>query len=225
MTLSNMDGGRNPSKRPYRAPKRQAAAARTREAIVRAATQRFEERGWLGTTLRSISAAAGVSQKTVEALFGTKAALLLAAIDYAIRGDVDPLPMPQREAVAQMEAAPSAAAMLNLHAAHLRAVNERSARLASAIEQAATVDHTVAQIWKQMNDNRTYAVRWATKTLLSKPDRRHDLNRRDIEAIFWVALDWATYRTLTQHAHLTPSQFEQWLRRYYTSTLLNDKPT
>jgi AcrR family transcriptional regulator len=220
-----MNSRSNPSKRPYRAPKRQAAAARTREAIVRAAKQHFEQDGWPGTTLRSVSTAAGVSQKTVEALFGTKAALLQTAVDYAIRGDVDPLPMPQREAVAQMEAAPSAAAMLNLHAAHLRAVNERSARLAWAIEQAAPVDPTVAQLWQHMNDNRTYAVRWATKTLLSKPDRRHDLHRRDIEATFWVALDWATYRNLTQHAHLTANQFEHWLRRYYASTLLSDKPT
>lgn len=219
-----MSSGRNPGKRPYRAPKRQAAAARTREAIVRAATQHFEQRGWSGTTLRSISAAAGVSQKTVEALFGTKAALLQVAVDYTIRGDVDPLPMPQREAVVQMEAAPTAAAMLNLHAAHVRAVNERSARLASAIEQAAPIDPIVAQLWQQMNDNRTYAVRWATKTLLSKPDRRYDLRKRHVEAIFWVALDWATYRTLTQHAQLSPSQFERWLRSYYTSTLLDDKP-
>jgi len=220
-----MNSGSNPRKRPYRAPKRQASAARTREAIVRAAKQHFEEQGWSGTTLRSISGSARVSQKTVEALFGTKAALLQAAVDYAIRGDVDPLPMPQREAVARMEAAHSAAAMLTLHAAHLRAINERSARLAWAIEQAAAVDPTVAQLWQQMNDNRTYAVRWATNTLLSKPDRRHGLHRRDVETTFWVALDWATYRTLTQHAHLTANQFEQWLRKYYASTLLNDTPT
>src|SRR5947209_5300144 len=162
----NTGSGSNPRKRPYHAPQRQTAAARTREAIVRAAKQHFERHGWSGTTLRSVSMAAAVSQKTVEALFGTKGGLLQAAVDYAIRGDVDPLPMPQREAVAQMEAATSAAAMLNLHAAHLRAVNERSARLAWAIEQATAVDPTVAQLWQQMNDNRTYAVRWATKTLL-----------------------------------------------------------
>lgn len=217
-----MERERNPSKRPYRAPKRRAAAARTREAVTRAAKHSFEEQGWSGTTIRSIGEAAAVSQKTVEALFGTKAALLEAAVDYAIRGDVDPLPMPQREAIARMEAAPSAEAMLDLHAAHLRAINERSARLAWAVEQAAAVDTVVAELWRQMNRNRTFGVRWATDTLLEKPDRRRGLRRQQVEAAFWVALDWGTYRTLTEHARLAPRQFERWLRWYYRATLLDD---
>ena len=211
----------NPSKRSYRAPKRQAAAARTRQTIVQAAKQSFEEQGWAGTTIRSISDAAAVSQKTVEALYGTKGTLLRASVEYAVRGDVDPLPMPQREAVARMEATSSAKAMLDLHAAHLRAINERSARLALAVEQAAAADTAVAELWRAMNHNRAFGVRWATDTLLAKPDRRRSLRRQHVEAAFWVSLDWATYRTLTEHAGLTPRQFERWLRWYYKSTLLN----
>jgi AcrR family transcriptional regulator len=221
MTLLNMSGEDNPGKRPYRAPQRRAAAARTREAIVRAAKQLFEEQGWSGTTMRLVSDYAGVSQKTVEAVFGTKAALLQAAVDYVIRGDVDPLAMPQREGVARMEATPSAATMLDLHASHLRLINERSARLAWAIEQAAASDPTVAKLWRRMNRNRAFGVRWATDTLLQKPDRRRGLRRHQVEAAFWVALDWGTYRTLTEHACRTPQQFEEWLRWYYKATLLS----
>jgi hypothetical protein len=83
-------------------------------------------------------------------------------------------------------ARPSAGQHRLIHGAHLRAVNERSARLAWAVEQAARVDTTVALLWQQMNVNRTYAVRWATKTLLSKPDRPHDLHTRDVEAVLWA---------------------------------------
>ena len=106
-------------RRDYHAPMREAAATRTREAIVRAATQLFEERGWAATTVRSIADTAGVSPKTVEADFGTKAALLEAAVAYAIRGDLDPRPVAQRGAITQVEQAPDAATMLRLHAAHL----------------------------------------------------------------------------------------------------------
>jgi AcrR family transcriptional regulator len=216
-----MRGEDNPDKRPYHAPQRRAAAARTRETIVRAAKQLFEEQGWSGTTMRSVGDDAGVSQKTVEAVFGTKAALLQAAVDYVIRGDVDPLAMPQREGVARMEATPRAATMLDLHASHLRLINERSARLAWAVEQAAASDSTVAKLWRQMNRNRAFGVRWATDTLLQKPDRRRGLPRQQVEAVFWVALDWGTYRTLTEHAGRTPHQFEEWLRWYYKATLLD----
>lgn len=206
--------------RSYRAPKREAAAARTREAVVRAAKQDFEERSWAGTTVSGVATAAGVSQKTVEAVFGTKAALLRAAVDYAIRGDLDPLPMPQRERVRRMETAPDAETMLRLHAAHLREINERSARIAATVENAAGADAGVARLWDEMNRNRTYAVRWATETLLAKPGRRRGLRRRDVEAVFWVAIDWSTYRTLTQHAGRTADEVERWFRGYYAATLL-----
>lgn len=170
--------------------------------------------------MREIGAAAGVSQKLVEAVFGTKAALLRAAVDYAIRGDVEPLPMPQRESIREMEAAPDARTMLRLHARHLRVVNSRSARIASVVEQAAGADPAVAALWRQMNENRAYGVNWATKTLLEKSGRGRSLTRREIGAVFWVALDWATYRTLSERAGLDDDAYEAWLCDYYAAWLL-----
>src|SRR5947208_17076282 len=101
-----MEESSKPQRRGYHAPKREAAATQTHGAIVRAAEQLFEERGWAATTVRSIADRAGVSPKTVEADFGTKAALLEAAVAYAIRGDLDPRPVAEREAIAQVEQAP-----------------------------------------------------------------------------------------------------------------------
>ena len=213
--------------RKYHAPQRAVAAARTRSAIVAAAQRSFEQHGWNGATVRLIAADARVSPKTVEALFGTKAALLQAAADYAIRGDIRAIEMPQREAVAEMEGAPTAAAMLRLHAAHLRAINSRSARLAAVVEHAATTDDAVAALWSRMDHNRRFAVRWAAGTLLGKPGHRRALTREEVEAVFWVALDWATYRTLTEHAGLTPDGYENWLGGYDQSMLLcrrGDRP-
>lgn len=215
-----MEENDKPRRHAYHAPVREAAAARTREAIVRAAKQLFEERGWAATTVRSIAEAAGLSLKTVEADFGTKAALLEAAVAYAIRGDLDPRPVAQREAIAQVEQAPDAATMLTLHAAHLRRVHERSARIALAVEQAAAADPIAANRWRQMNRNRATAIQHATDTLLQKPGRKRGLTATDVQVSFWVALDWATYRTLTEQAHLTPDEYEAWLRRYYTATFL-----
>jgi AcrR family transcriptional regulator len=204
----------------YHAPMREAAAARTRETILDAAKQLFEERGWVATTVRSIAEAAGVSPKTVEADFGTKAALLEAAVAYAIRGDLDPRPVAQREAIAQIEQAPDAETMLTLHAAHLRTVHERSARIAFAVEQAAAADPIAAERWRQMNRNRAAAVDRATETLLKLPGRKRGLRREEVQASFWVAFDWATYRTLTEQARLTPEHYEAWLTRYYRATFL-----
>ncbi|HEY7934787.1 MAG TPA: TetR/AcrR family transcriptional regulator [Solirubrobacteraceae bacterium] len=213
----------NPSKsdpRPYHAPRRQAAATRTREAIVRAGQHLFEQRGWAGTTMAAIADRAGVSQKSVEAIFGTKAALLEATVDYTIRGDTDPLPMTQRESVKEMEAAPDAATMLRLHAAHLRAINPRSARIAWTVEHAAASDLAVAKLWQRMNASRTFAVRNTTERLFRKPGRKRFLQRDRVEAAFWVAIDWGTYRTLTQYGGHDDDGYEAWLRHYYRDTFL-----
>jgi AcrR family transcriptional regulator len=207
-------------RRAYDASKRQAAAAERRRAVVSAARGAFEERGWAAVRVRDVSGSAGVSQKLVEATFGTKAALLQAAVDYAIRGDADPLPMPQRERVQEMEAVADAAEMLRLHARHLRLINTRSARIAAVVEQAAPADEAVAGLWRELNRNRRYAVEWATKTFLAKRGRRRGLRRAQVEAVFWVALDWATYRALTDLAGLDDDGYEQWLRTYYASLLL-----
>ena len=53
-----MAGPVKPLKRAYDAPRRAAAAARTREAIVTAAKDAFEALGWSGATMRGIAAQA-----------------------------------------------------------------------------------------------------------------------------------------------------------------------
>ena len=208
-----------PSRR-YDTTARQAAAAERRHAIVAAARDLFEREGWSGTRVAEIAAAADVSQKLVEAAFGTKAALLEAAVDYAIRGDLEPVAMPRRESIHAMENAADAPTLLRLHARHVRTINVRSARIAGVVEQAAAADRAVATLWRRMNRNRHYAVRWATDTLLAKRGRRRRLTRAQVESAFWVALDWATYRTLTEHAGLDDDGYERWLREYYAAILL-----
>lgn len=205
-------------RRRYEAPRRAAAAAQTRERIVRAAKTTFEKRGWAGATIPAIARAAGVSHQNVEATFGTKAALLQATVDFSIRGDVSGVPMRRREVVAEMEAAPNAARMLDLHVHQVRSVSERSAAIAWVVEHAATSDRRVARLWRTMTDNRRFAVAWATRTLLGKPDAPH-LERDYVEDVFWIALDWSTYRTLTRDRGFDPDVFEAWLRRYYRGML------
>jgi AcrR family transcriptional regulator len=206
-------------RRRYHAPARLAAAARTRAAVVEQAHALFAERGWSGTTIKDVAADAGVSPKTVEALFGTKAALLGAAVDFAIRGDVGETPVIERESGRRVQDAPDAAAMLELHAAHLRLITPRSARIVSVVEHAAPADRAVEDLWQRITGNRRVGVHWATELFLSKPGRPARATRADVEPVFWVTVNWATYRTLTELARLDDDGYENWLRRYYAAML------
>lgn len=188
-------------------------------AVLVAAKDVFEERGWAGATIRKVAERAAVSPKTVEATFGTKALLLADTVTFAIRGDTGAVGMRQRPHIFAMEAVPTAAEMLDRHASHLRAVNERSARLAFVVEAAAPSEPDVGELWGRMNANRLVGVRWATQTLLAKPGTDH-LKRRHVESVFLVAFDWGTYRVLTSTGSLTPAGYERWLRGYYARMLL-----
>ena len=211
----------NTGTRRYHAPRRAAAAAQTREAILQAAKDQFEARGWAGTTIAVVAAAAAVSPKTVQALFGTKAALLAAAVDYAIAGDVAEVPIIARESARSVESAPDAATMLDRHAGHTVAINTRSAGLAQVVESAAGSSQLVAGLWEQMTGNRRFGARWAATTLLSKPGTRPGLTLEQAEQDFVIAIDWGTYRTLTRELDLTPGQVRDWMRSYYQRMFLS----
>ena len=210
-----------PPKRPYHAPQRAAAAARTREAIMAAAKDVFERLGWPGATMRGVADQAGVSVKTVEALYRSKAELLKQAIDYSIAGDVRPIPVLGRASVAAIEAAPDAPAMLDLHARHARAISQRAAPILWVAEQAAPAHPDIAKVWAQNNDNRRAGARWAATTLLTKPGLPPQISQRYAEEVFWIAIDPATYRSLTLGRGLNLADFETWIRNFYDKMLLH----
>lgn len=71
------------SSRPYRSDLREEQARRTRELIATAARARFLDKGWAGTSIRSVAEGAGVSEATVYHVYGSKAGLASSLIDAA----------------------------------------------------------------------------------------------------------------------------------------------
>jgi AcrR family transcriptional regulator len=192
--------------------------ARTREAIVAAAKDVFEHCGWSGATMSAVADQAGVSIKTVEALYRTKADLLKSAVDYAIAGNIRPVPC--REPVTAMQAAPGAPAMLRLHAHYARSISSRAAPISWAVEQAAPAHPGIAALWAQMTGNRRTSAHWAADTLLAKPGVPLHVGQRYAEEVFWIAIDPGTYRSLTLGRGLSPDGFEAWIHNFYERMLL-----
>lgn len=74
------------SSRTYRSELRDQQAQHTRAVIAREARARFVSKGWAGTSVRSVAAAAGVSEATVYNVYGSKAGLAVSLIDAAEEG-------------------------------------------------------------------------------------------------------------------------------------------
>src|SRR5205823_590517 len=84
MTIPDSGGAR----RRYESPVREARARRTRAHVIATAGRLFAERGYAGTSMRQIAAAAGVGLETVTQA-GRKPELLLAAFRDGLAGDPD----------------------------------------------------------------------------------------------------------------------------------------
>ena len=103
---SEVKTGSGAGRRAYRSPRRAEQARATRRAIREAATRLFLEHGYAATRITEIASAAEVAPETVYATFKNKRALLKEAIDVAIAGDDEPVPVADRPWLDDVHAEP-----------------------------------------------------------------------------------------------------------------------
>src|SRR5215468_11061631 len=139
-----------PTTRVYRSTRRAEQARVTRARILGAATEQFVAHGYAATTMGSIAEAARVSVPTIELIFGTKPKLLKAAIDVAIAGDEEPVPMFEREWAAAAAEAEDAASYLAIFARALREAAIRSAGLIVVADEAARTDRVIGELSRRL---------------------------------------------------------------------------
>ena len=183
-------------------------ARRTRRRIIDAAAALFLERGYAGATVRAIAEAAGVAVPTVELGFGTKARLLKAAIDVAIAGDDEPVPVLDRAWADAARRATKPAELLEIAAEVIAAAQRRSAGLVLAVFEGGRTDSDLAALAQELTDQRAGTARWLVDALaaLAPPhaDAADDL---------WLLMDPAIFDRLVRHRGWTPQQYGRWFAR------------
>lgn len=198
------------AQRAYRSPKRQAQAHRTRLAILAAATEQFCTLGYAGATMAAIAAAAGVSTPTVELVFGTKAVLLKAAIDVAIAGDDEPLPVLERPWAALAQAAATPEAFLGVVAEVLVQAAQRADALVLVAFDAARSDKRLAPLAEQLKAQRLVSAAWIVDGLAARAALRPGVERAQAIDVVWLLMDPAVFDRLTSDRGWTPQRFAKW---------------
>src|SRR5262245_26175149 len=116
-------------KRNYDASRRQDDARARRRRVVEVAHDLFLERGYGSVTIQEIAREAGVSAQMIYASFGSKAGILSEAVDQALVGDDEAIPLFEREenqaAIANTEPRAFVAAISGT----ITSLHERSARI------------------------------------------------------------------------------------------------
>jgi AcrR family transcriptional regulator len=150
--------------RSYTSPLRAAEAAKTRAAILDAATTLFGRDGYIATTMKGIAVEAGVSVQSVH-LAGSKAELLIGAFERSFAGNEGRESLTERPAIVDIMSDPDAARALSRWVDFVVDANRRSAGLSRAMVTAAEADPVataaVADLDARRRSDMAIAAAWA----------------------------------------------------------------
>jgi AcrR family transcriptional regulator len=210
--------------RPYRSARRTEQARHTRQQLLVAATASFLARGYAGTTMRAVATAAGVSVPTVEQQFGTKVRLLKAAIDVAIAGDDDEVPVLDRSWAEKGRTVADVDEFLGIVAGVVAPAQNRSAGLILAVFEGAATDLALADLSAAMIAQRAVTAGWIIDELAAKTSLRDDLAREDAVDTLWILMDPAVFDRLVRQRGWSVERYQRWFARSARSLLVAEKP-
>jgi AcrR family transcriptional regulator len=209
-------------RRRYESPRRREQAAATRRVILEAAERLFAKRGYVGTTVAEIAEEAEVALKTVYAVFGTKAEVLRALWNLRMRGDEEPVPMPERAGYREIIDEPDPRRRLALVARNTRVLRERTAPLTEIIRQAAPADEQIAALWERFQrELYELGVCGIVETL--ERDGVLAADATTASDIGWALTHPDLYQLLVGRRGWSPEAYERWLAETLCAQLIANR--
>jgi AcrR family transcriptional regulator len=209
--------------RSYVSPRRQAQAAETRHAILKAARHLFEEAGYASTSVPSIAATANVAVKTVYLAYETKARLLRAVWEARFGGDEEAIPVAERSWFREITAEPDPIRKLRLLAAQSRRVTTGSGVLLEVIRTAAATDPGIAILWRDIEAKLLRVQRAVVAQLDETKSLVAGLTPRQAADTLWTLNHPTVWHLLVRERHWSPTRYETWLHDAFCLHLLDQR--
>jgi AcrR family transcriptional regulator len=204
----------------YESQVRDEQARRTRRAIVTAAHGLFLAQGYAATTIDGIAAAAHVSRRTVFNSVGGKVALLKLALDWAIVGDDEPIPLVDRPAIKAILAESDPGKALMLWVDTVAEVAARTAPLGEVLIAAADIDPPAAELLAEASSNRMLGATMFIRYLASLDGLAVGMTEQRAAELCWALTDGHLYRLLVAQRGWSAADFNRWLSDSLTTALL-----
>jgi AcrR family transcriptional regulator len=195
-------------RRPYNSERRREAALQTRQRILDAATARFVEHGFTGTTITAVAADASTAAETIYAAFGSKVALLAAVVGTAARGS-DDRAIVEQEGPARVAAATSQREQLELFAEDISLRLARTAPLLRVVAGAAPGEPELAELLARIHAGRLRGLGIVPEQL----ERNGALRVAAEEATetIWALASPELYLLCTEQRGWTRERYASWL--------------
>lgn len=198
---------------------RTARAQATRARVVAAAADLFTGTGYTLTSIGAIAAAAGVSEQTIYYSFGTKKAILAAALDRAVAGDDQPIPTLDRPWAREAVADPDPRGQLRRQAAGAGDIYLRAAPLLDAVRSAAPTDPDLSELWATNLRQRLTVQRVFARALAGKTPLRDDMEPETAADIALTILSPETYTLLVAERRWSHAAWQAWAENALTRML------
>jgi AcrR family transcriptional regulator len=198
-----------------------ARAARsrvTRHRIVTAAGELFIRDGYLQTTMADIARRAGVAVQTLYLSFGSKVAVLTAALDVAIAGDDEPVPVLDRPWFARVRAEPDGPAALSVFVRAATEIIERVYPLYAATRDA-SADPELAEVLDRNKRLRFLTHGTVTGELAARAGFNDRLPVERATEIVYTLLSQETYGLLVVDHGWSVPDWSDWVERHLLTEL------
>jgi len=192
------------------APSGRRRSRATRSRITKAAAKLFGERGYTGTTMADIAAAAGVAVQTVYFVFHTKTEVLDSAYGLAVMGEADPA-VPQDQAwYRQALAEPDVSVAVQLVVDGLSEILRRVAPLDFAVRTAAAADADASAFLTRNEQMRAEGYHEMVGLLSRKRPLRENLTEARATDLMLFLASPGAYRTLVLDRGWTHAEWVAW---------------
>ena len=207
-------------KRSYRSDIRTARARETRRRIIASASELFIAAGYGATSVDAIAERAGVSRKTVFNAVGGKAEILALALDWAIAGDDEPVPLAERPDLVALLRLDHPGRLLDAWAAVLADIDARGADLHAAVEAAAGVDPTAHALFARLQSQRREGAQVVVDALDALDGLRERMPRAEAVDLACLFSEPMMYRRLVGDRGWSATRFQRWLATTLREQLL-----
>lgn len=198
------------NRRRYDSPRRREQAAATRQAVVAAARQLFERDGYPAISIETVAKVAQVTPRTIYLGFETKAGLLRAVWNSALRGDVDSPPIAEQRWFQEVLEEPDPERTLRLNARNSRRFKQRSTALLQVIRDAAPLEPEIAELWDRIQVE-YHANQLAVVRSLAPGTLKPGLDAHRAADIIWTLNHPNTWIQLSVLRGWTPARYQRWV--------------
>jgi AcrR family transcriptional regulator len=201
----------------YHSPRRAAAAAATRAAILEAGRRLFVGQGYASTTVPEIARSSGVAVPTVYTSTGGKAEILAALLEPAL---ADPS---ITETLAAVAASTDAAEIIRLAGDGVRRTHEQHWETITQLFPQSRSEPGTADLHSRTMDRYQSALGQVADRLIALDAVRAGLDKTEVHDLVWFYFGAAAWPTLIRDRGWTFDRAQNWLSAQLTAALLPNR--